>query len=41
MRKVICVECKDIGYTASPDYARCRCRGRLVVMDEQVKEGNE
>lgn len=32
MEKVMCLNCRDIGYTASPKYARCQCGSRLIVM---------
>lgn len=41
MAKVMCIKCKDIGYTASPNYVRCQCGGQLVVITEQDKEVKE
>jgi len=32
MVKVVCVNCKDIGYTASPNYVRCQCGGELIIV---------
>ena len=44
MPKVICIKCKDIGYTASPEYVRCECGGKLVaVLDDSdvIKQGGK
>jgi len=30
MPKVYCVVCSETGFTASPDYVRCECGGKLV-----------
>ena len=36
MEKVTCLRCKDIGFTASPKYTLCHCKGNLaVISDEQ------
>lgn len=32
MYKVICAQCEEIGYTASPKYLRCECGGKLIVI---------
>lgn len=45
MPRVVCIKCKDIGYTASPEYVRCECGGKLVAVpddpDEIKQGGNE
>ena len=39
MLKVICLQCRDVGYTASPEYVRCQCGGKLVIIyDELIDE---
>lgn len=38
MVKVICVECKDVGYTASPEYVRCQCGNKLTVISDNLNE---
>lgn len=37
MPRVVCVICHDEGFTASPEYVKCACGGRLTV----IKERNE
>jgi len=38
MEKVMCLKCKDIGFTASPKYTLCHCGGNLTtISDEQFK----
>ena len=32
MYKVKCVDCKDIGFTASPKFVKCSCGGRHKVI---------
>ena len=31
MQRVFCIVCHEGGYTASPEYAKCACGGRLAV----------
>lgn len=38
MVKVICVECKDVGYTASPEHTRCQCGNMLTIIREDSNE---
>ena len=38
MEKVMCLKCKDIGFTASPKYTLCHCGGNLTIIgDEQFR----
>jgi len=32
MCRVQCIACGEIGYTASPDYTRCGCSGKFMVI---------
>jgi hypothetical protein len=32
MNKVKCVNCGDIGFTASPRFVKCPCGGRLKII---------
>lgn len=45
MPRVVCIKCKDIGYTASPEHVRCECGGKLAAAlddpDEIKQGGNE
>lgn len=41
MEKVICLKCKELGYTASPQSARCQCGGSLVAIDENTPKIKE
>ena len=31
MLRVICEQCQEVGFTASPDYTRCECGGGLKI----------
>lgn len=38
MPRVICIRCKEFGYTASPEYVRCECGGKLVAVLDSPDE---
>jgi hypothetical protein len=41
MTKVVCVECWEVGFTASPQSTRCKCGGRLTAIDEHTPNNKE
>lgn len=36
MEKVMCLKCKDIGFTASPQYTLCHCGSHLTVISDEL-----
>lgn len=36
MVKVVCIKCKEIGYTASPNFVICDCGGHLIAATDKV-----
>lgn len=40
MERVKCRKCGNIAYTASPDYAKCGCGGRLKIAPEISQQEN-